>query len=228
MANDFNISDVLPWGRSAEEYRVMFMLGDLSPSTRVLDVAGGPASFNAEMTQAGFRVVSVDPLYQFTEAEIRQRMEETRGIMMEGVRKARDRFVWDFFSSPEALESARMAAMERFLSDYAAGLSAKRYAQGALPQLPFADLSFDLAVCSHMMFLYADVLDEAWHIAALGELLRVAPEARFYPLLDLNGQPSPHVTAARRWAQSQGYSAETRCVAYAFQRGANDMLVIKR
>ncbi len=121
-----------------------------------------------------------------------------------------------------------MLAMERFLADYHAGLSAKRYVQGALPHLPFAASSFDLFFCSHMMFLYADVLDEDWHIAALGELLRIAPEARFYPLLDLNGHPSPHVAAAITWAQAQGFSAETRRVDYEFQKGATHMLVMTR
>lgn len=228
MANSFNLQDVLPWGRNLAEYRAMFALDEIPPSLRILDAGGGPASFNAEMSAQGRFVVSADPLYQFSAEAIRQRIAETRDIMMEGLRKERDRFRWDFYSSPDALEASRMETMERFLADFPAGLAERRYVPAALPSLPFEDGSFDLALCSHMMFLYADVLDTAWHLAALAELMRLAHEARFYPLLDLNGRISPHVSAALEWAESQGLRADIRRSAFEFQKGADQMLVLRR
>ena len=49
---------------------------------------------------------------------------------------------------------------------------------------PLADDSFDLALCSHLLFLYTDHLDAAFHIAAVQELLRVAGEVRIFPAAD--------------------------------------------
>ena len=44
----------------------LFDLNDIDTDTRILDCAGGPASFNAEMTAAGYAVTSTDPLYRFS------------------------------------------------------------------------------------------------------------------------------------------------------------------
>ena len=73
----FTLSSVVPWGRSFDEYVRMFALteGDLASS--ILGCGDGPASFNAEATRRGTRVVSCDPLYQFDAAPIRQRIDET-------------------------------------------------------------------------------------------------------------------------------------------------------
>jgi len=46
-----------------------------------------------------------------------------------------------------------MAAMQEFLADYRAGGREGRYMAATLPHLPFADGAFDLALCSHLLFL---------------------------------------------------------------------------
>jgi ubiquinone/menaquinone biosynthesis C-methylase UbiE len=226
MAGEFQIKDVLPWGRNAAEYDAMFKLNDLLPTHRVLDVGGGPASFNAEKTEKGYKVVSVDPLYQFSSDEIRSRVVETRSVMIDGVRKAKDRFVWKLFASPEDLERVRLSAMEKFLSDFDKGLSEKRYISGALPKLPFKDDAFDLVLCSHMLFMYSAFLDEAFHIASLEEMLRIAPEVRVFPLQDNNGKISKHLSAVQKWARTKAITSEIQTVGYEFQKGANEMLVL--
>lgn len=45
--------------------------------------------------------------------------------------------------------------------------------------------SFDLAVCSHLLFLYSEHLSEDFHVESIKELCRVAGEARIFPLLEL-------------------------------------------
>ena len=76
------ITEVLPWGRSLEEYRAMFALSDDDLNRSILSCADGPASFNVEMNALGHSVTSIDPIYQITEEEIRQRIrhieEESR------------------------------------------------------------------------------------------------------------------------------------------------------
>ena len=97
----------------------------------------------------------------------------------------------------------------------------------ALPALPFADRSFDLALCSHLLFLYSAQLDEAFHAAAALELCRVAAEVRIFPLLALGGRPSPHVEPVAATLRARGYHVSTEAVPYEFQRGGNQMLRVR-
>jgi hypothetical protein len=60
----FTLEQVVPWGRSFEEYRAMFALSDADLEGRVLGCGDGPASFNAVATQRGANVVSCDPIYR--------------------------------------------------------------------------------------------------------------------------------------------------------------------
>jgi hypothetical protein len=64
MAGEFKLTDAVPWGRNRVEYLAFFDLARVAPETSILDCAGGPSSFNAEMTRLGHRVVSADPLYR--------------------------------------------------------------------------------------------------------------------------------------------------------------------
>ena len=189
----FAIDHVVPWGRTMEEYRGMFDLGEPALRGRILGCGDGPASFNAEMSAQGHTVVSVDPLYAFPAAAIERRVEETYAIIMEQVSRNRDDFVWTYVPSIAALGRRRMGAMRRFLADFPRGKGEGRYVDAALPDLPFDDNAFDLALSSHFLFLYSEQFDQAFHVSALREMLRVAPEARVFPLLQIGGAPSPHV-----------------------------------
>jgi hypothetical protein len=73
----FQLSDVVPWGRSFDEYVGMFGLTATDLQGRILGCGDGPASFNAVATERGYRVTSADPLYVFTADQIRRRIEET-------------------------------------------------------------------------------------------------------------------------------------------------------
>jgi hypothetical protein len=105
-----------------------------------------------------------------------------------------DHFVWISIQSVEELERIRMNAMEAFLDDYDLGKRQGRYVDAELPSLPFADQSFDLALCSHFLFLYTEHLPEDFHRHAIIELRRVAAEVRVFPLLNLAAKPSPYVS----------------------------------
>jgi hypothetical protein len=218
------LDDVIPWGRSFDEYRRMFALSDADLAGRILGCGDGPASFNAEATARGHAVVSCDPIYAFTPADIERRVEESRADLIAQVWRERDGFVWNDFADPDDLGRKRLAAMRRFLADFAAGQAARRYVTAALPHLPFADGAFDLALCSHLLFLYSERLTFAFHRAAVEELLRVAREVRIFPLLTLEPTPSPHLEPLCRHLRAAGWSAEVRAVPYEFQRGGNQML----
>ena len=88
----------------------------------------------------------------------------------------------------------------------------------------FGDRAFDLALCSHVLFLYSDLLDADLHHASIAEMCRVAGEARIFPLLDYNARRSEHVDPVLRRLREQGFDVSVEKVAYEFQRGGDEML----
>src|SRR3954469_17815503 len=124
---DPTLTNLFPWGRSLDEYRRMCRLTDRDLQRRILGCADGPASFNAELTRRGGRVVSCDPLYRFDAEHIRARIDAAYPEMLDRTVRGRERFVWDVIRSPEELGRVRMAAMNDFLSDYDPGRRSGRY-----------------------------------------------------------------------------------------------------
>jgi len=223
----FQLSDVVPWGRSYEEYLSMFRLTDKElAGKRILGCGDGPASFNAEAKEKGLTVISSDPLYAFNADDIARRIDETKTAVMEQVRKNQDNYVWNNISSPDALEWLRTKAMTRFLEDYRESASSTRYVAASLPLLPFRDKQFDLALVSHFLFLYSDHFDLDLHIASLVELIRVAGEVRIFPLVDLSGAPSPHLQPVKAKMASLSIRCSVTKADYEFQAGANKFLIL--
>ncbi len=206
----------------------MFALTPEDLGGKVLDCAAGPASFNAEATAAGHEVVSCDPLYDFTAEEIRSRIDATHETFVSNARAARDRFVWREIESPEHLGEIRLAAMCRFLDDFPQRLKEDRYLARALPNLGFAAGIFDLALCSHFLFTYSELLSIDFHVAAIEEICRVAGEARVFPLLQGYERRSPHLELVVGELRERGYRVEIRRVPYEFQRGGDEMLAVAR
>ena len=118
--------------------------------------------------------------------------------------------------------------MQTFLADYETGLVEGRYLDAELPDLPFEDQAFGLALSSHLLFLYTDHLSKDFHCQAVKELCRVASEVRLFPILTLAGKRSPYVESVCEAADRTGYIASIEKVPYEFHRGGNQMLRIVR
>lgn len=224
----FTLDRVVPWGRSFDEYRRMFALTGADLQTRILGCADGPASFNAEATARGHAVVSCDPLYRFSTAEIRQRIRETTDVILDQTRRNQHEFVWTSIRSVEELRDIRTSSMDLFLNDFDAGKREGRYVVAELPALPFANATFRLALCSHFLFLYSEQLSEEFHLSAVSELMRVADDVRIFPLIALGGERSRHVAAISERLRTAGQSVAIETVDYEFQRGGNEMLRVRR
>ena len=229
------LEDVVPWGRSKDEYVRMFGLTPRDLRTNILDCAGGPSSFNAEMTREGYQVVSCDPIYRFSAGEIAGRVEEAFESVMDGVRVNEEGFLWREMGSPEHLREVRRSSMDLFLEDFPRGTNEGRYAAAQLPTLPFGDEAFDLALCSHFLFTYSAQLSEGFHLASILEMCRVAEEARIFPLLASSvhacggeGEASPHLGPVVAELEERGYEARVERVAYEFQKGGDEMLRVRR
>jgi hypothetical protein len=120
-----------------------------------------------------------------------------------------------------------MTAMDAFLDDFTDGKAQGRYVESELPTLPFADQSFDLALCSHLLFLYSEQLGEPFHHQSLSELCRLAGEVRVFPLLALGGRRSPFIDSTMAHLGAGGHEVSIESVPYEFQRGANEMMRIR-
>jgi hypothetical protein len=224
---NFQLENVIPWGRSMQEYVRMFDLTLDELNLAILDCAGGPASFNVEMTRLGYKVISCDPVYQFTADEISQRIQDTYQVVIDGVRATKDNIIWQDIQSPEQLGQIRMAAMRQFLEDFLLGIKAGRYVIDELPRLSFNTNQFDLALCSHFLFTYSEQLGADFHLASILEMYRVAKEVRIFPLLvNFSEETSPLLQLVMNELQQRGYKVEIKQVPYEFQKGGNKMLRI--
>jgi hypothetical protein len=218
----------VPFGRSLDEYRQMFALSDDDLERAILGVADGPASFNTEMTALGKRLVSVDPLYAFSGGDIEKQFSAVVDNIIAQVKATPDDWVWSYHRSPEHLRENRVNVLGKFISDYDSGKMEGRYRVGELPRLDYEDDQFDLALCSHFLFLYSDQYSYEFHQASVYEMLRVAREVRIFPLLSLMLERSRHLQPLVDDLVSQGHSVSVRRVGYELQKGANEMLQITR
>ncbi|MEM9121389.1 MAG: hypothetical protein AAGD09_26430 [Cyanobacteria bacterium P01_F01_bin.56] len=127
----------------------------------------------------------------------------------------------------EELGQVRMQAMETFLIDYETGKTEGRYRAESLPDLSFQPQQFDLALVSHFLFLYSEHLSLEFHLRSLQTLLNVAQEVRIFPLLTLASIPSPYVVAIQEHFTQASHTVEIEPVQYEFQKGGNQMMIIR-
>jgi len=206
----------------------MFNLTESEMGQTILGCGDGPASFNAEMAARGGQVISCDPVYSGEAGDIRQRFEAGGEAIMSQVRQKPQNYVWTYHSDPDDLLRNRRAVMKAFVADYPVGRRQGRYVAAALPRLPFADGHFELALCSHLLFLYCDLLPLEFHLSAAGELCRVARDVRIFPLVSLDCRPSPYVDAVVAHARAVGCQAEIIRVNYELQRNGNQMMRMRQ
>ena len=180
------------------------------------------------MTDLGYSVVSIDPIYQFSAEEIDRRVRATYETVISQVKQNQDRYIWQNFRDADELGNARLNAMEKFLLDYESGKVTGRYLDRSLPSLDFLDRQFELCVCSHLLFLYSEQLSLDFHLTSILELLRVALDVRIFPLINLDCKPSAYLDPIVRELANAGYRTQVISVDYEFQKGGNQMLRISR
>ncbi len=205
----------------------MSSLAGADMAGRILGCEDGPAGFNAEATTRVAQVVSCDPIDAFSNADIESRIAVIYELAIDQARQNQNELVWQAIAPIEELGKVRMGAMRTFLDDGPAGLVEGWYVNSELPSLSFSDGHFDLALCSHLHFLYCEQLDEAFHHSSLLELCRVAKEVRVVPLLAFGGAISPHLETSVELLRTAGHKASIQRVNYEFQRGACEMLRIQ-
>jgi len=227
-AKGVGIGDYLISSRSMAEYRAMFGLTDADLGGRILDCPGGGASFTAEAAARGTDALAVDPVYATPVDELAGRMEEELARGARWTEANAERYVWNFYGDPAGHARVRADSARAFVADRAQ--HPERYRAGSLPDLPFPDDDVDLVLSSHLLFTYADRLDAEFHRAALLEMLLVSRgEVRVYPVVDQAGRPLDGLIGRLvTELTSAGIEAEVSRVDYEFQRGATEMLRLRR
>lgn len=220
-------ADVLVSARSLAEYVDMFGLDRLDLERRILDCPGGAASAVAEICAAGGDALAVDPQYAQRPDDLRARILADMDRAVAHLQRREIDYDWDVRGGVVGHEAIRRAAVEQMLDHLAA--APERYIAGALPDLPMADDSADLVLCSHLLFTYADRLDTADHVDAIVEMARVAPEVRIYPLVDHAGNPLPElVRSVIAKLKKERLTCEIEPVVRPFQLAATTRLVVRR
>jgi hypothetical protein len=216
------------FGRTLEEYSRFFGLDIAQWRGRaVLDVAAGPSSFTAEAHRRGVDAVAVDPLYDRPHAELAGKVSDDYARMFEQIRQKQRLFRFKHFPSFDAAETDRRAAASRFLADYDGNVRHGRYVRASLPHLPFLDDAFDLVLCAHLLFIYAQRFDFDWHVAACAELARVSHgEVRIHPVCGAGGKPYAELDRLRRSLEEKGIASAVVRVNYEFFAGSSTMLVL--
>lgn len=205
----------------------MFNLSTAELALKIVGVGDGPASFNVQMYQRGKPIISIDPIYRFSVQALRARIKATYDDVIAQTRANQDKFVWTHIATVDELAKRRMQAMNRFCADFERGKRQGRYVNAALPELPFPNKHFDLVLSSHLLFLYSDNRDLAFHLESIRELLRIAAEVRIFPLVDFNSEPSPFLSPVLNALETDGILCAVEQVAYHFQKTGNEMLRVK-
>ncbi|MVO98494.1 class I SAM-dependent methyltransferase [Paenibacillus lutrae] len=218
--------------RNFSEYLHMFDLQEEHLLGRkILDTGAGASSFTAEAVRRGIDAYAADPLYSEDAAGLEERGRNEIGKFVAKLTERQHLFNWDLYGGPEQLRAIREQSFEAFLTHYKADSRLNRYTAASLPALPYEKESFDLILCSHFLFLYAEQFDQEFHRQALEELLRICRpggEVRIYPLLAFDGSRYEHLPALIKQLGTKEISVEFRPTKLAFIPGSYDYLTLRK
>ncbi len=221
----FIFKNVVPWGRTLNEYVSMFRLSPEDMKKKIAGFGDGPASFNFEMKESGYSVTSFDPIYSFSKLEIAQRIEATRKVVMKQMVENKDNYNWHSIKNLDELEKTRLGAMNKFLNDYEKGKFQGRYVAAELPErINFEDKAFDIGLSSHFLLMYKE-LGYDFHIAAINEMLRLCRQIRIAPVTDLDGRNTKLTEKVVEY-YNKNYNVNIVETEYDFLKNGNRMLVI--
>jgi hypothetical protein len=223
------IDKVVLLGRTFDEYRRMFALDETTlQREKILDAAAGVSSFCAEGRAQGYKITACDAIYHFSADEIEWKCAQDLKDVMDKLPPTADLYVWKEFADVHALTRQRERAYRRFLRDYRKQ-SLTRYVPTIFPQSGFEANAFTLTLASHLLFLYEDQLDYAFHRDTLRELLRITSgEVRIYPITNLRGERSVYLNPLMAEVALDGYDFEIVRVDYEFLKNANQRLCVRR
>ena len=192
----FSLDHAVFFGRTWEECLGMYALkaSDLT-GIKVLDCPGGPDALVAEGLERGCDIRAVDPQY---DADVDVLAERGRKEIIETMEQwQRDPETAWGDEKARKFKDLKLSALNSFIAAFQK--HPERYISGSLPDLPFPDDSFDLALSGNFLFVYASVergglmshddMGLEFHLESVRELVRVAREVRMFPSFAVTGPP---------------------------------------
>lgn len=228
MKPGLELSKVVLLGRTFEEYRRYFGLDEATlRGKNILDVASGVSSFCAEANAKGISATAMDPIYEHSPEEIRERCEPDLEFVTSEIGKVKA-YKWDFYKTPEGMRAFRERAYKTFLPDFAKA-KGERYIFGRLLRTPFRDEQFDLTLVSYFLFVYEEQFDYEFHRQSVAEILRVtAGEARIYPLVNFKAERSLFLDRIKNEPAFGEWKFEEVKTDFEFLRNSNSFLRISK
>jgi hypothetical protein len=214
--------------RPLDAYRDMFLLTDDELTAGpILDCPAGASSFGAQLRTLGGEAVSVDPAYATAPADLLARARADLDRVVAWHRAYPANFNWAYLGSPDALDGLLRGGLEAFAADFA--VDDARYVAAGLPDLPFDDGRFTLALSGFLLFAYPDALGFEDHRLCLAELARVTDgEVRVYPVHDTAGATYPALDDLRAALRADGVETELRPTGCSYVSSAEDRVLVCR
>jgi len=215
-------------GRTFVEYERMFNLREHElKQEKILDVASGVSSFSAEAKARGFSAWGSDQIYELDWFDIERKCKEDLAMVLEKLPDVNDMYRWDFYKDIFDLKRYREEAYKKFVADFKIRGNSV-YFPTFYPKTNFLDKEFTLALVSHFLFLYDDLLDYDFHRRTLLELIRVtSKEIRIFPVVNLGGKRSDFVEQLIKDESFRNVKFSIHKVAFEFLKNANEYLLLK-
>lgn len=214
------------WGRALEEYTKMFDLNNLSSSIKILSIADGPSTFNLELRKQEIKVTSVDPIYDLSVDELKKAFKKSYVFNKDLFIGNPMNFNFKNEIEMEQLLAKRKNTFDNFIEDYAENKS--NYHYGKLPELEFESGSFDLCLCSNLLFIFGHVFDLEFHLESIKEMLRISDEVKIFPLYDINGMESKYLNSVTEVLTTNKYHWAIETNDYHIYKDGNRFLKIQR
>lgn len=216
--------EVIPgWIYGLNEYEQIFDLKPEDYEKTILDFPGSISSFNADAHLKGAHITSSDAIYRLNIEEMRDYANNLFEMNAAYLKKHANKILKE---GDQALDSI-FAMWERnklhFLQDYAAGKRQGRYESVLMPELPYVNHQFQLALCSDYVFC-RHAQNSCRPEQVVFELCRVSEELRIFPLLTEKGEISEWLGPVMLELQNNNYGIEIREVSFKNLIGANAML----
>ena len=206
-------ASVYGWVYSLRDYYQMFDLSDRDLDLRILDFPGSISSFNAEMHQQGKTIVSGDECYELSQHDMAEVAKQVFSANQDLLREQSERLRGHDESVLESIFNDWFLSKQLFLEDYTKGQEEGRYCYMQMPQLPFDDDQFELALCSDFLALTQQAYQSSPQ-DLVNELCRVAEEVRLYPLMNAKGEMNDAIGPVMLSLQQHNFGVEVREVPY--------------
>ncbi|MDP3704375.1 MAG: hypothetical protein Q8R24_00515 [Legionellaceae bacterium] len=212
------------WGHHIDEYREMFQLSESDLTKHFLEYSSGASAVNFELQHVASECISCDPWFYLDSNTLKTEINTNFEARLHQFKAENQVFDVSRYGSLEKLIAYRREGIATFLADYDQGRIDKRYLPVTDTVLPFSDFAFDFALSTHYLFADLDHQTVDYHIEVIQELARVAKDVRIFPLVDVNGVPSPILGPVLLKLHQANYGVEVRDVAYHLQPKGNAML----